>query len=267
MRRNFLVLLGIFLAFSSSFSQIPVTVTSSAPEESHKAVNLFGILENLDRWAKELELQLRKIELFIENLSVVKGIRAYNEVMTTIQDSISETLGTVESIFSAPMEIFDSLVSIPSSFLGILENGYSEFRDLYWNIVSIMDVFSEMQSFGKLKDFNDLFKSSGGAFGFASQVRGLRTKASSAWLGDAKRRARELENLSKENYGGDVAQILSTTNDLISELVKQNMHIIDNQAMSVLQESADAALFDEAMRARAGAASSMVIQNIRNQIQ
>lgn len=206
---------------------------------SHGAMTVYGWAQDAAEWVATQATNLDQLVKLIENNVITKVIRGLNELMTAIQTDISDVLGTIETLASAPGEIIGSimsLVDIPKSLFGMVQNLGSEFMGIYDDVISGFGLIGEAQALGK--DFAGAFESAGGAYGFMNQVGGLRNSSNAKWLKGSQSRNQKVQKWSKAKYGKDQAQLQSTQIDILAEQLRQSYAQQDKQALTEMYESA-----------------------------
>lgn len=250
---------------------IPVLVTASVPEVATQSLSVWDTMTNWGQWLEDRVEQLNQLTELIENNSLTEAIRGFNELMTSIQTDISEVLGTVETLVSAPMEIMETLMEIPGTMfemVGGLQSGAGGFMGLYERAMGIFSIVGDMQAFGTSAagDLGGLLENAGGSYGLMNQMGGMRTKMASSYLGGSRERTAKLRSFDKGSYGQDAIQMASTTNDLLLEVVRQNYMAQEMGAMETLSETAERMAIQTQLRARSGKTATQTQQNFYNQL-
>lgn len=240
---------------------------------AHMGINTGGWLNDAANWAQQRVDELNKLTQLITNNVFTEAIRGFNELMTAIQTDISQVLGTVESLFQAPFDLFETLVNMPMSILSQFQSAGGGFVNLFNEAMDIFDIVGQAQGLGEnIPGFASLFTGgfSGGlggggssyggirdAYDFQTKVSGLRTALNADFLDRAQvaerdRRYRQWGTEVKQDFfGGDSVGIQATTANMIGELNKSINRDAEFAALDRLQETADRLSAYEQSKARA----------------
>lgn len=229
---------------------------------AHTLQNTWGTITNYAEWLTDHIYSINQLTELIENNVLTKAIRGFNELMTALQTDISDVLGTITTLAQAPMDIFNEVMSIPNSVMGLLEEGSSAFTGVFNQAMDIFSVVGKAQSFGE--GLGDIFASSGDAFGFMNQISGLRTSLNSDFLKGSQQRNQMMKSWEKAKYGGDAIQMQSTQIDILGTIARNQNRDSEMQSMDRLQDTADrmnAYMQQKARAARSFAETSTYIQS------
>jgi hypothetical protein len=237
---------------------------------AHMGINTGGWLNDAYNWGQQRIDELNKLTQLITNNVFTEAIRGFNELMTAIQTDISQVLGTIQTLFDLPNDIFKTLISVPMSILNQLGQAGGGFLGLYEDAMGIFKTVGNAQGLGiDLPNFSRLFTGGyggiGGGYGgirdaydFQTKVSGLRTALNADFLdtSQVQERERKYRQWTTDarydgRFGGDAVQIAATTANMIGELNKAVNRDAEFAALDRLQESADRLSAYEQSKARA----------------
>jgi len=240
---------------------------------AHMGANVGGWLNDAYNWAQQRIDEINKLTQLITNNVFTEAIRGFNELMTAIQTDISQVLGTVETLFNAPFDLFETLINVPMSILSQFQQAGGGFVGLFNDAMEIFDVVGRAQGLGTdIGSFASLFTGgfsggfpggSGGyggirdAYDFQTKVSGLRTALNADFLDRAQVAERDRKyrdwgtSVDQDYFGGDAIGIQATTANMIGELNKSMNRDAEFAALDRLQESADRLSAYEQSKARA----------------
>lgn len=230
MRKTIRIFQALTLSFLLTLTVSPqkahatfLNAGTEVTQVAHTGVNTGGWLNDAYNWAQQRVDELNKITQLITNNVFTEAIRGFNELMTAIQTDISEVLGTVATLFEAPISMFQQLISLPMSIMGQISGALSPFQNLYNSAMSMFSIIGNAQGIAKggmdgIGGLSQLFGGGGmngfnSAFDFNTKVNGLVTKVNADFLDPVKaqRRSdlyREWTTQGRANlYGGDSIQI------------------------------------------------------------
>jgi conjugal transfer/entry exclusion protein len=182
----------------------------------HSSLNEAGWLNDAYEWSVARTNDINKLTELIKNNVITESIRAFNELMTAIQMDISEVLGTVQTLFQAPIDLFQTLMDIPMSLWGTVQGLGSGFQQLYDQAMGTFSMIGNMQGLGSgLGDFTSMFEGNGfdGAYDFTTKMNGLRAAVNADFLSSSNVRQRDTElkkwtaQADKAAFGEDTIQL------------------------------------------------------------
>lgn len=243
---------------------------------AHNAVNNAGWLWDAQAWMQDRLTDLDKLMELVENNVLTRSIRGFNELMTAIQGDISDVLGTIDTLMSAPTRILNDLTGIPSTVFSMFKSmdpNNGRFSGLFNQFTGTFNRVGDLQSqfgsgnvgsiFGAGQDFNS-------AFELSNQLSGARSKLSSQFLQDSSKRQTMYENWNRQSnesvYGNDTVQIEATQTDILTEVVKNQNRDQEFAMMDRMQQNADRMMIYEREKARTNRMYSDAHYNLVNQI-
>jgi hypothetical protein len=218
---------------------------------ANTATTVYGWLMEKGEWLTQQLGMVDQLTELITNNALTKAIRGFNELMTAIQTDISDVLGTIETLANTPRDIVDSIMEavggatggvgsimdIPKSVFGMLSSLPSEFQSVYDDVLSGFGLIAQAQAYGE--DIGNALDSSGGAFGFASQAKGLNTALNTSWLQGSEARDAKVKEWDTAQQGDDQAQMQKVALQVQLEQLRQTYRDADMEAQKALALAAE----------------------------
>jgi len=213
----------------------------------HAGLNEAGWLNDAYEWTLARANDINKLSELIKNNVLTESIRAFNELMTAIQMDISEVLGTVETLFQAPIDLFQGVMEMPLSIWSTVQGLGDGFQGLYDQAMNTFSTIGEMQSLGQGGgDFNSMFTGNGfdGAYDFTTRMNGLRSSVNADFLSPTSVRRRDSElrrwtaQANRGAFGKDTVQIELAQAELLAAQARVLMRGEELQALDRLDQVA-----------------------------
>lgn len=268
--KKYLVIISVgFMSLTASpSSNASFFAAATEPSQiAHTATNSGGWLWDAQAWLQDRGTDLEKLMELVENNILTSAIRGFNELMTAIQGDISDVLGTIDTLAGAPLDIFEDLMEIPGSIIGMVGPD-NPFSDLFNDVTDIFDTIGEYQALGNT-DFEDIFgsgKSFKSPFELSNRISGTRSKLGSDFLDESEARDRMYKRWQKNSYGRDSIQMQSTQIDIMKEVVKNQNRDQEFIMMDRLQDNSDRIMIYEREKSRSNRVYSDAHQDLINQL-